>query len=83
MRRGHSYNRRRIYLLPAFLQGPYRQEPCFSDFGGRSLYEVVKDGDWTYDKLFAAAKKCAAITSGGTAMTLDDTWGMGILAAFR
>ena len=46
-----------------------------SDFGGRSLYEVVKDGDWTYDKLFAAAKKCAAITSGGTAMTLDDTWG--------
>lgn len=46
-----------------------------ADYNNRSLYQIVDDGDWTYDKLFAIAKKCAAITTGGSTMTLDDTWG--------
>ncbi len=47
----------------------------YADYEDRSLYKIVGDSDWTYDTMFAIAKKCAALTSGGTTMTLDDTWG--------
>lgn len=47
----------------------------YNNFEGRSLYDVVNDGDWTYDALFSTAKQCAGKTSGGDIMTLADTWG--------
>ena len=43
---------------------------------GENLYELVKSGDWTIDKMIELARKVTNDTDGVQGMTYKDTWGL-------
>ena len=41
-----------------------------------NLYDLVKSGEWTYDKMMEFAKLATADTDGESGMTGEDNWGV-------
>lgn len=46
-----------------------------TDFGLNDIYEIVREGDWTIDKLEEYASKVAIDINGDGKMTIDDMYG--------
>ena len=54
---------------------------CFNktmikDYGMESPYDIVKSGDWTFDKAVEMAKNVARDINGDSIMNIDDLWGI-------
>ena len=45
------------------------------DSGCDDFYQLLKDDNWTYDKLWENAKKATRESDGNDGMTYEDTWG--------
>jgi ABC-type glycerol-3-phosphate transport system substrate-binding protein len=45
-------------------------------FADTDLYQIVRDGKWTMDKLMEMSRKVTADSDGTTGMTYQDTWGL-------
>ncbi|MCL2815313.1 MAG: ABC transporter substrate-binding protein [Oscillospiraceae bacterium] len=46
------------------------------DNGIENIYDLVRQGKWTFDKLFEMARKVTADTNGDGQMTIEDRWGI-------
>lgn len=46
-------------------------------------YQLVKDGEWTIDKLHEMAKQATYDSDGVTGMTYKDTWGLFVNGQLR
>ena len=54
----------------------YFNKTMLSDLGLENPYDLVREGDWTYDKLFTMGQAASADIDGVSGMTYEDRWGV-------
>lgn len=54
----------------------FNKEMLKKNFPEVDLYQMVRDGEWTFDQMVEMSTKVTADTDGKTGMTYEDTWGL-------
>ncbi|MBQ3230581.1 MAG: extracellular solute-binding protein [Clostridia bacterium] len=53
----------------------FNKDMLKKNFPEVNLYDMVRNNEWTFDKMVEMSKKVTADTDGKSGMTYDDTWG--------
>lgn len=54
----------------------FNKEMLEENFPGTNLYDMVKEGKWTFDKLVEMSKQVTSDSNGDSKFTYEDTWGL-------
>lgn len=54
----------------------FNKDMLKKNFPETDLYQMVKDNQWTFDKMVEMSSKVTADTDGKAGMTYEDTWGL-------
>lgn len=54
----------------------FNKEMLKKNFPDVDIYQMVRDNQWTFDKMVEMSTKVTADTDGKSGMTYDDTWGL-------
>lgn len=54
----------------------FNKEILAKQFPGVDLYQMVKDKQWTFDKMIEMSRQCTVDSDGVTGFTYEDSWGL-------
>ena len=54
----------------------FNKEMLAKNFPGTDLYQTVRDGEWTFDRMVEMSKTVTSDSDGEAGMTYKDTWGL-------
>ncbi len=72
------FNTGDISIMPKIVSTAitFNKEILKKNFPDVDLYQMVKDKEWTFDKMIEMSKEVTADTDGTPGMTYNDTWGL-------
>ena len=72
------FNTGDISIMPKIVSTAitFNKEMLKKNFPDTDLYQMVKDKEWTFDKMIEMSRTVTGDTDGTTGMTYDDTWGL-------
>lgn len=72
------FNTGDISIMPKIVSTAitFNKEMLKKNFADTDLYQMVKDKEWTFDKMLEMSREVTADTDGTPGMTYNDTWGL-------